>query len=92
MVRVPGGAFLMGSDDHYPEEAPVHTVAVDGFWIDRTPVTNEQFATFVEATGYVTVAERPLDPDDFPGAPAGEPGPGLARVHADPAARSTCGT
>ena len=62
--------FLMGSSNHYPEEAPVHQVAVDGFWIDRHEVTNRQFAAFVAATGYATVAERPLDPADFPGAPA----------------------
>ncbi len=59
----------MGSDVHYPEEAPVHAVAVDGFSIDRVQVTNRAFEEFVSATGYVTVAERPLDPDDFPGAP-----------------------
>ena len=59
----------MGSDAHYPEEAPVHAVAVEGFAIDRFQVTNRQFAEFVSATGYVTVAERPLDPADFPGAP-----------------------
>ena len=62
--------FLMGSSNHYPEEGPVHQVAVDGFWIDRHEVTNRQFAAFVAATGYATVAERPLDPADFPGAPA----------------------
>ena len=60
----------MGSTDHYPEEAPVHSVNVDGFWMNPAAVTNEMFAGFVEATGYVTVAERPLDPADFPGAPA----------------------
>jgi formylglycine-generating enzyme required for sulfatase activity len=54
---------------HYPEEAPAHPVSVDGFWIDQTPITNEAFAEFVRTTGYVTVAERPLDPADFPGAP-----------------------
>jgi formylglycine-generating enzyme required for sulfatase activity len=59
----------MGSDKHYREEAPAHRVTVDGFWIDVHAVTNEQFARFVDATGYVTVAERPLDPADFPGAP-----------------------
>jgi formylglycine-generating enzyme len=69
MVWVPAGTFRMGSDRHYPEEAPVHSVAVDGFWIDRLQVTNWQFAAFVADTGYVTVAERPLDPADFPGAP-----------------------
>jgi formylglycine-generating enzyme len=70
MVKVPGGTFRMGSADHYPEEAPSHTATVQAFWIDRYQVTNRQFAAFVEATGYVTVAERPLDPGDFPGAPA----------------------
>jgi len=70
MVSISGGTFRMGSDAHYREEAPVHTVRVDGFWIDRFPVTNREFASFVHQTGYLTVAERPLDPDDFPGAPA----------------------
>jgi len=70
MAWIDGTTFAMGSDEHYPEEAPARRVAVDGFWIDRTPVTNEQFGAFVDATGYVTVAERPLDPADFPGAPA----------------------
>ena len=69
MVTIPGGEFRMGSDEHYPEEAPVHRVRVDPFSIDRFAVTNARFAAFVEATGYVTVAERPLDPANFPGAP-----------------------
>jgi formylglycine-generating enzyme required for sulfatase activity len=60
----------MGSDVHYPEEAPAHAAVVGGYWIDRYQVTNLQFDEFVAATGYVTVAERPLDPDDYPGAPA----------------------
>jgi formylglycine-generating enzyme len=68
MVFVPGGTFRMGSDRHYPEEAPVHRVAVDGFWVDRTPVTNALFRAFVRATGYVTMAERRPDPADYPGA------------------------
>ncbi len=68
MVWIPGGTFRMGSDRHYPEEAPVHRVTVDGFWIDRTPVTNRQFREFVKATGYVTLAEIPPDPKDYPGA------------------------
>ena len=50
MIRIPGGTFRMGSDRHYPEEAPVHRVTVDGFWIDRTPVTSAQFKEFVRAT------------------------------------------
>ncbi|HKH53116.1 MAG TPA: formylglycine-generating enzyme family protein [Mycobacterium sp.] len=68
MVWVEGGTFRMGSDRHYPEEAPVHRVTVDGFWIDRTPVTNRAFRKFVNATGYVTLAEIPPDPKDYPGA------------------------
>jgi formylglycine-generating enzyme required for sulfatase activity len=68
MSFIPGGAFLMGSDHHYPEEAPAHHVTVDGFWIDRTPVTNAEFARFVAATGHVTTAERGVDPRDYPGA------------------------
>jgi formylglycine-generating enzyme len=68
MVWVPGGTFLMGSDHHYREEAPAHHVTVGGFWIDRHPVTNREFARFVEATGHVTVAERAPDPSDYPGA------------------------
>ncbi|MFO7590495.1 MAG: formylglycine-generating enzyme family protein [Acidimicrobiia bacterium] len=70
MTWVPGGTFRMGSEGHYPEEAPVHAVTVDGLWMDAAPVTNGQFAAFVDATGYMTVAERELDPADFPGAPA----------------------
>jgi formylglycine-generating enzyme required for sulfatase activity len=69
MTWVDSATFRMGSTDHYPEEAPVHRVAVDGFWIDQYEVTNRLFSAFVEATGYATVAERPLDPADFPGAP-----------------------
>ncbi|HEU5301342.1 MAG TPA: formylglycine-generating enzyme family protein [Acidimicrobiia bacterium] len=69
MVRLPGGSFVMGSDVHYPEEAPARRVLVDAFEIDRFEVTNEQFGAFVESTGYVTVAERPPDPADFPDAP-----------------------
>jgi formylglycine-generating enzyme len=76
MAAVPGGDFRMGSDQHYPEEAPARPVAVDGFWMDRHQVTNRQFAAFVEATGYLTVAERPLDPADFPGAPSENLAPG----------------
>jgi formylglycine-generating enzyme required for sulfatase activity len=68
MVWIPGGTFDMGSNDHYPEERPVHRVGVDGFWIDRYPVTNERFRCFVEATGHVTFAETPPTPADYPGA------------------------
>jgi formylglycine-generating enzyme len=68
-ARISRGAFIMGSDAHYPEEAPAHPVTVGEFEIDRHQVTNRQFAAFVAETGYVTLAERPLDPADFPGAP-----------------------
>jgi formylglycine-generating enzyme required for sulfatase activity len=68
MVWVPGGAFLMGSDHHYREEAPAHRVSVDGFWMDQYTVTNEQFRAFVEATGHVTLAEQAPNPADYPGA------------------------
>jgi formylglycine-generating enzyme len=75
-VALEGGTFAMGSDAFYPEEAPVHRVRVSGFAIDPCPVTNEEFTAFVRATGYVTIAERPLDPADFPGAPAANLLPG----------------
>ena len=68
LVDVEPGSFAMGSVDFYPDEAPVTEVSVEAFRIERHPVTNEQFGRFVEDTGYVTVAERPLDPADFPGA------------------------
>ncbi|WP_228007453.1 formylglycine-generating enzyme family protein, partial [Cyanobium sp. LEGE 06143] len=68
MVWIPAGAFTMGSDAHYPEEAPAHRVQVEGFWIDRAPVTNAQFLKFVKATGHTTEAERPADPADYPDA------------------------
>ncbi len=68
MVWIPGGSFLMGSDAHYPEEAPAHHATVDGFWMDKFTVTNAQFTRFVEQTGYVTSAERAPNPADYPGA------------------------
>ena len=68
MVRIEGGEFLMGSEDFYPEERPVRRVQVDGFWIDEHPVTASDFRRFVRETGYVTVAERPLDSADYPDA------------------------
>src|SRR3954465_9064792 len=67
MVWIGDGTFRMGSDRHYPEEAPVHRVTVDGFWMDRTPVTNRQFKEFVKATGHVTFAEVAPDPNNYPG-------------------------
>jgi formylglycine-generating enzyme required for sulfatase activity len=68
MVWVPPRTYEMGSDRHYPEERPIHRVTVDGFWIDRYPVTNERFARFVDATRHTTFAEIPPDPADYPGA------------------------
>jgi formylglycine-generating enzyme len=68
MIWVPGGEFMMGSEDFYPEERPVRRVAVEGFWMDKSTVTAAEFRRFVRETRYVTVAERPLDPVDYPDA------------------------
>lgn len=76
LIRIEGGTFRMGSDEFYADETPVHERTVGAFELERHPVTNAQFAAFVEATGYVTVAERPLDPADFPGADPAELVPG----------------
>lgn len=70
MAFIEGGDFDMGAAARKPEEGPPQRVRVTSFWIDRTEVTNAQFARFVAATGYVTLAERPLDPRLYPGAPA----------------------
>ena len=67
MVRLKGGVFQMGARPLRPEEGPPRPTRVKGFWIDRTDVTNADFARFVRATGYVTLAERPLDPRAYPG-------------------------
>jgi formylglycine-generating enzyme len=67
MVRLNGGVFAMGSDRFYPEESPARQVRVDAFWIDATPITNADFARFVEATGHITTAEIAPDPSDYPG-------------------------
>lgn len=67
MRHIAGGAFAMGSERFYPEESPVRRIRVNDFWIDETPVTNRQFAAFVDATGYRTVAEIVPDPRDYPG-------------------------
>src|SRR6185437_12596202 len=80
MVWIPGATFRMGSDKHYAEEAPVHRVTVDGFWIDRTPVTNRQFRKFINETGYLTFAEKPPEARDYPGA-AAHAQSGLAGLH-----------
>lgn len=71
MVRIPGGRFWMGTD-RMEDAQPVHQVEVKGFWMDRTDVTNDEFARFVQATGYVTIAERPLNPKEFPNLAAGD--------------------
>jgi formylglycine-generating enzyme len=68
MILIPHGTFAMGSDKHYQEEAPAHTVTVNSFWMDKFAVTNEQFETFVNETKYITVAERPPRAEDYPGA------------------------
>ena len=68
MRWIPGGTFAMGSEDFYPEERPVHRASVDGLWMDETPVTAADFRRFVRETGYVTVAERPLDAALYPDA------------------------
>jgi len=68
MRYIPGGSFLMGCDLFYPEERPVRRVQVDGFWMDEHPVTVNEFRRFVAATGYVTLAERPLNPALYPDA------------------------
>ena len=68
MRWIPEGTFQMGSEDFYPEERPVHRVSLDGFWMDEHSVTAADFRRFVRETGYVSCCERPLDPDDFPGA------------------------
>jgi formylglycine-generating enzyme required for sulfatase activity len=67
MVWIPGGEFSMGGDETLPDARPIHRVYVDGFWMDRTEVTNAEFAAFVRATGYRTVAERGLGPKEATG-------------------------
>src|SRR5262245_17327718 len=69
MVWIRGGSFWMGSEEGQSDEKPVHKVVIEGFWMDQTEVTNEQFGRFVKATGYTTTAERNPDPKDFPGVP-----------------------
>ncbi len=81
MVWIPGGVFQMGSEDFYTEESPVHRVTVEGFWMDQHQVTNTQFASFIKETSYVTVAQRKLDPKDYPGAPAENLVPGSLVFH-----------
>lgn len=86
MVWIPGGTFLMGSNHHYPEEAPVHHASVEGFWMDAHQVTNAQFRAFVDATGYITCAEQAPRAEDYPGADPAMLEPGSV-VFAPPASR-----
>jgi formylglycine-generating enzyme required for sulfatase activity len=76
MIAIPAGNLVMGSDEYYRDEGPVHERAVAAFELDAHPVTNNEFAVFVAATGYVTVAERELDPADFAGADPADLVPG----------------
>jgi formylglycine-generating enzyme required for sulfatase activity len=76
LVKILGQTTVLGSDRHYPEEAPARPVTVGDFWIQARPVTNADFTEFVSATGYLTVAERPLNAADYPGAPAANLQPG----------------
>jgi sulfatase modifying factor 1 len=77
-VLIPAGTFTMGRDDGPADERPSHEVVLAGFWMDRTEVTNAQFAAFVKSTGYLTVAEREPDPKNFPGADPADLVPGSA--------------
>src|SRR5688572_15412187 len=76
MVFIVGRSFMMGSDKFYSEEKPVHKVTVDSFWMDKCPVTNKEFSDFVSATDHITIAERPLNPADFPTVPKEDLVPG----------------
>ena len=84
LVWIPAQTTTVGSDAHYAEEAPAREVSVDGFWIHTHQVTNAEFAAFVDATGYVTVAERSPDPADYPGAPPENLQPGSMVFHRTP--------
>lgn len=88
MLRIPAGSFSMGSTEFYGDESPVCVRNVGEFDLDRAPVTNDQFAAFVDATGYVTVAERTLDPLDFPGVDPQGLLPGAMVFRSTPAGRS----
>jgi formylglycine-generating enzyme len=81
MTWIPAGTFRMGSADFYPEERPVSSVTVDGFWMDEHLVTTEEFWSFVKATGYQTVAQRPPNPADYPDADPGLLVPGSLVFH-----------
>lgn len=68
MAYIRSGTFIIGSNQHYPEEASAHKVLVNSFWIDRHTVTNAEFQRFFDATGHVTTAERPVNPEEYSGA------------------------
>jgi sulfatase modifying factor 1 len=84
MMWIPAGTFWMGSENGKPDEQPVHEVTIHAFWMDKTEVTNEQFKKFVDATGYVTVAERAPKKEDFPNTPQEALVPGALTFHALP--------
>jgi len=81
LIRIPTQTAVLGSVLHYPEEGPARPVPIDEFWIQPHQVTNAQFAEFIDDTGYLTVAERPLNPADYPGAPAENLQPGSMVFH-----------
>jgi len=81
LVHIPAQAATLGSDRHYPEEGPARPVDIDAFWMMAGPVTNTDFAEFVTATNYLTVAERPVSADDYPDAPADNLQPGSMVFH-----------
>ena len=89
MVWVPGGDFLMGSEDFYPEERPVREVRVDSFWMDTHPVTVAEFRRFVRATGHVTMAETTPDRGGVPRCAPLRPGAGVVGVHSPGSARQS---
>ena len=76
MALIPGGSYRIGAGAQLPEEQPVRRLRINPFCLDRTEVSNDRFAAFVAATGYVTVAERPLSADQFPELTASERAPG----------------
>ena len=81
MVWIDSGVAVIGSNHFYPEERPARRVEVSGFWVDRMPVTNRAFSKFVDETGYITLAERPLNPADYPGADPAQLQPGALVFH-----------
>ncbi len=91
LVWIPAQTAVLGSEHHYPEEGPARPVSVDGFWIQTHQVTNDEFTEFVSATGYVTIAERPLIPTIIPTRRRRTCSPGRWCSPA-PAAQSTCVT